>query len=59
VGATNDIPNADRKTGAASEDTRNFIEKHHVTKLARKAVQGSGEESADLLQDKETEPSPD
>jgi hypothetical protein len=34
-------------------DTRNFIETHHVTKVARKAVPGSGEESADLLQDEE------
>jgi hypothetical protein len=32
-------------------DTRNFIETHNVTKVPRKAVPGSGEEAADLLQD--------
>ncbi len=55
MGTTNDNATVDGKTGAASQDrdTRNFIETHHVTKVARKAVPGSGEESADLLQDEE------
>jgi hypothetical protein len=66
VGTTNDNPKVDGKTGTASQipggggdkaaheddtDTRNFIETHNVTQVARKAVPGSGEESADLLQD--------
>lgn len=64
MGTTNDKPTVAGKTGAASQvqgddkaaheddrDTRNFIETHHVTKVARKAVPGSGEESADLLPD--------
>ncbi|HTV80703.1 MAG TPA: hypothetical protein VMF03_20800, partial [Steroidobacteraceae bacterium] len=34
-------------------DTRNFIETHNVTKVTRKPVAGSGEESADLLPDDE------
>jgi hypothetical protein len=66
VGTTNDNRTDDGKTGATSQvqgndkaareddgDTRNFIETHHVTKVARKSVAGSGEESADLLQDEE------
>ena len=68
MGTTNDNPSVDGKTGAASKirggggdkadhegdsDTRNFIETHHVTKVARKAIPGSGEESADLLEDEE------
>jgi hypothetical protein len=68
VGTTSDNPKVDGKTGAASQiqgggddkaphedetDTRNFIETHNVTKVARKAVPGSGEESADLLQDED------
>jgi hypothetical protein len=68
MGTTNDNPRVDGKTGAAPKiesggsdkaaheddtDTRNFIETHHVTKVARKTVPGSGEESADLLQDEE------
>jgi hypothetical protein len=55
VGTPNDNPTVDGKTGVASQDrdTRNFIETHHVTKVARKTVPGSGEESADLLQDEE------
>jgi hypothetical protein len=65
VGTTNDKSAVDGKTKAASQvqgddkaaheddrDTRNFIETHNVTKVARKAVPGSGEESADL-QDEE------
>jgi hypothetical protein len=52
VGTTNDNPAVDGKTGD-DRDTRNFIETHHVTKVARKAAPGSGEESADLLQDEE------
>jgi hypothetical protein len=63
MGTTNDNP-AKGKTGSASQvqgegdyeaareydaDTREFIETHDVTKLARKAAPGSGEESADLL----------
>jgi hypothetical protein len=70
VGTTNDNPTVDGKTGAGSQiqdgdghkaahedetDTRNFIETHHVTKVARKTVPGSGEESADLLQDEEVD----
>jgi hypothetical protein len=66
VGTTKDNQRVDGKTGAASQiqgggrdkaaheddtDTRNFIETHHVTKVARKTVPGSGEESADLLDD--------
>jgi hypothetical protein len=47
----NDNSTVDGKTD--DRDTRNFIETHHVTKVARKAVPGSGEESADLLQDEE------
>jgi len=73
VGTTNDNPRVDGKTGAASQiqgrgadkaaheddmDTRNFIETHHVTKVARKKVPGSGEESADLLEDEEGGRSP-
>jgi hypothetical protein len=50
VGTVNDKSTVDGKTGAAT-DTRNFIETHDVTKVARKSVPGSGEESADLLQD--------
>ena len=66
MGTTNDNRTVAGKTGTSSQvqgtdkaardddgDTRNFIETHHVTKVARKAVAGSGEESADLLQDKE------
>jgi hypothetical protein len=65
VGTNNDNPNVDGKTGTASQihgrggdkaakeddDTRNFIQTHNVTKVARKAIPGSGEESADLSQD--------
>jgi hypothetical protein len=55
VGTVNDKSTVDAKTGAAAQeddqDTRNFIETHNVTKVPRKAVPGSGEESADLLQD--------
>jgi hypothetical protein len=64
LGTTNGNTPVDRKIGSAAEiqhkrdynapsdgaDTRNFIETHDVTKVARKAVPGSGEESADLLQ---------
>ena len=65
MGTTNDNPAANGKTGSASQiqgegdykaareydtDTRNFIETHDVTKVARKAAPGSGEEAADLLQ---------
>jgi hypothetical protein len=57
VGTTVDKPTVDGKAGAAAQkdnrDTRSFIETHQVTKVARKAVPGSGEESADLLQDEE------
>ena len=35
-------------------DTRNFIETHDVTKVTRKAIPGSGEESADLSPDAQT-----
>jgi hypothetical protein len=67
MGSSNDNP-AKGKTGSASRvqgegdhkaareydaDTRNFIETHDVTKLARKAAPGSGEEAADLLQAEE------
>jgi hypothetical protein len=45
---------SDYEAPRASDDTRTFIETHAVTKLARKAAAGSGEESADLLQ---TDPS--
>jgi hypothetical protein len=66
VGTTNDNARVDVKKGVAPQiqggggdkaaheddtDTRNFIETHHVTKVARKTIPGSGEESADLLQD--------
>jgi hypothetical protein len=65
VGTTNENPSADPKTRTGSKiqgegdhkaareydaDTRNFIETHDVTKVARNAAPGSGEESADLLQ---------
>jgi hypothetical protein len=65
VGSTNDTPAANGKTGSASQnqgegdykaareydaDTRNFIKTHNVTKVARKAAPGSGEEAADLLE---------
>jgi len=40
-------------TRKPDRDTRNFIETHNVTKVPRKAVPGSGEEAADLLQDDE------
>lgn len=68
VATTNDKPPANGNTGSASQiqgegdykaarkydtDTRNFIETHDVTKLARKAAPGSGEEAADLLQAEE------
>jgi hypothetical protein len=62
--ATNDAQTANGTTKSSAEgkgqskavrdrdaDTRNFIETHDVTKVARKAVPGSGEEAADLLQD--------
>lgn len=63
MSTNNENPTTDRKSGAAAKtqterdnkanresdaDTRNFIETHNVTKVARKAVPGSGEESADL-----------
>jgi hypothetical protein len=52
VGTTNPNPTPDSKAAHQDDtDTRNFIETHDVTKVARKAVPGSGEESADLLQD--------
>jgi hypothetical protein len=64
MGTTNGNSTVDRKIGSAAEiqhkrdynapssdaGTRNFIETHDVTKVVRKAVPGSGEESADLLQ---------
>jgi hypothetical protein len=55
VGTTDDNATVAGKTGAASQDrdTRNFIETHQVTKVAPKAVPGSGEESADLVQNDE------
>jgi hypothetical protein len=68
VGTSKHNPRVDGKTGATSQvqgadgdkaahdddtDTRNFIETHNVTKVSRKTVPGSGEESADLLQDDE------
>ncbi len=40
---------SDYEAPRASDDTRNFIETHAVTKVARKAAPGAGEESADLL----------
>jgi len=61
VATTNDKPIVDAKTGTASQsgdpDTRHFIETHNVTKVVRKAVPGSGEESADLLDDDAAGPS--
>ena len=57
MGRTKVNPEKDAKSVAASHDddtdTRDFIETHHVTKVARKSVPGSGEESADLSQDDE------
>ena len=68
MGTSNDNSTVDGKTGAASQsrskagdqgapedqsDNRNFIETHNVTKVARKAAPGAGEESADLLRDDE------
>jgi hypothetical protein len=60
VSTTNRDPTVDGKTRAVDkaaheddEDTRNFIETHDVTKVGRKAVPGSGEESADLLHDED------
>lgn len=61
MGTINDDRTSDRNAsagkGAGDEiscandnDTRNFIETHNVTKVARKAAPGAGEESADLLQ---------
>jgi hypothetical protein len=59
VGTTRENPAADGKPAAVPDpDTRNFIEKYHVTKLSPKAVPGSGEESADLLPDVEGDRSP-
>jgi hypothetical protein len=56
VGTPNGNTTSDRKIGTAADDeTRNFIETHNVTKVARKAVPGSGEESADLLEAEQTE----
>ena len=55
MGTKNENPRVDGKTGGAAHDdgtdTRNFIETHNVTKVARKSVPGSGEESADLVPD--------
>jgi hypothetical protein len=53
MGTPND--NAGKARREPDTETRNFIETHNVTKLARKAVPGSGEEAADLLQDDEAE----
>jgi hypothetical protein len=51
MSTTNENPGAERKaTREPDADTRNFIETHDVTKVARKAVPGSGEEAADLVQ---------
>jgi hypothetical protein len=51
MSTTNENPGAERKATRESDaDTRNFIETHDVTKVARKAVPGSGEEAADLVQ---------
>jgi hypothetical protein len=73
MSTTNGNPALESKDGAASRksrsgggdkaahddgaDTRNFIATHNVTKVARKAVPGAGEESADLLQDEDGGPS--
>jgi hypothetical protein len=68
VGTINDDRTSDRNasTGKGSgaeitrentSDTRNFIETHNVTKVARKATPGAGEESADLLQAEGVDPS--
>jgi hypothetical protein len=41
--------NSDSKASREPDaDTRNFIATHDVTKVKRKAIPGSGEESADL-----------
>ena len=51
MSTTNENPGAERKpTREPDAATRNFIETHDVTKVARKAVPGSGEEAADLVQ---------
>ena len=51
MGTIKENPGAERKATRESDaDTRNFIKTHDVTKVARKAVPGSGEEAADLVQ---------
>ena len=52
MGTLNDkSTGGDKAAHEEDQDTRNFIETHNVTKVPRKAVPGSGEESADLVQD--------